>query len=311
MLVFNSEMHLLTFVVSLLEFGMFCYQLVYYLSNPKERRRFWYLILLGLLIFYNISGGLMPDGDFDIPIMVQNILAYGSGFLIASYFPYYFYRAFNLKSIRFYAVYGSVLFLLLPYFIFFGMIYPLSEDLELATSYGMIVPGLYSIVVLYKVLGAIRSKIADRRSSSHPYSGLEMVSVYAAVSPWVTMAAFAYIHIAQWIEVLVTNLGFLVITILFIIRNVKENRRREKLLLEVNRNAETVFEAQCTAFGFTKRETEVAALLCRGLSYKEIGELLYISEHTVDNHAHHIFVKAGVKRRLELQEKMGIVPPLN
>ncbi len=311
MFVFNSEMHVLTFVVCILEFGMLCYQLVYFLFDPRERGRFWYLVLLFLLILYNVCGGLMPNERCSFPVVLQNILAYGSAFLIASYFPYYFYRAFNLKSIRFYAVYGSALFLLFPYFIFFGIVYPLSDDIELATSYGMIVPGIYSFVVLYKVLGAIRTKIADRRSSPHPYSGLEMVSVYAAVSPWATMAAFAYIHIAQWIEVLVTNLGFLVITILFIVRNVKENRRREKLLLEVNRDAETVFEAQCTAFGFTKRETEVAALLCRGLSYKEIGEMLYISEHTVDNHAHHIFLKAGVKRRLELQEKMGIISPLN
>lgn len=305
MLVFNTEMHLLTFIICLLEFGMFCYQLVYFLSFPKDKSRFWYLVLLGLLILYNIAGGLMPDEDFDIPVVVQNIMAYGSGFLMAAYFPYYFYRAFNLKSLRFHALFGIWYFLLIPYIIFFGIIYQITGNLKLATSYGMVVPFIYSIVVLYQMLNAIRIKIAQRSHSDHPYSKLEMLGVYAAVSPWVTLSIFVYLQISQWVEVLVTNLGFLIITILFIAKNVKENRRLERLKREMELGHEAIFERRCAEFGLTKREMEVAVLLCRGLSYKHIGELLYISEHTVDNHAHHIFVKVGVNKKAELQEKLG------
>ena len=100
MLVFGTEMHIVTFVFVLLEIVMFFYQLVDYLSRPQDKSRMWYLILLFLLIVYNITGGLFPDPRINIPIVTQNIIAYGSGFLMGAYFPYYFYKGFGLKGLR-------------------------------------------------------------------------------------------------------------------------------------------------------------------------------------------------------------------
>jgi DNA-binding CsgD family transcriptional regulator len=53
--------------------------------------------------------------------------------------------------------------------------------------------------------------------------------------------------------------------------------------------------------GFTKREAEVLPLLLQCLSYKEMGERLFISPGTVRSHVVHIYQKAGVKTRLELE----------
>src|SRR6266576_5691664 len=50
-------------------------------------------------------------------------------------------------------------------------------------------------------------------------------------------------------------------------------------------------------FGLTVRESEVASLLLQGLSNREIGESLSISEHTVKTHLKGIFHKAGVSSR--------------
>jgi len=49
--------------------------------------------------------------------------------------------------------------------------------------------------------------------------------------------------------------------------------------------------------GLTTRESEVAALLARGLSNREIAAALFISEHTVKTHLKAIFHKAGVAPR--------------
>ena len=49
--------------------------------------------------------------------------------------------------------------------------------------------------------------------------------------------------------------------------------------------------------GLTTRESEVAALLARGLSNREIAAALFISEHTVKTHLKAIFRKAGVASR--------------
>jgi len=49
--------------------------------------------------------------------------------------------------------------------------------------------------------------------------------------------------------------------------------------------------------GFTTREAEVLAHLGLGLSNREIGERLFISEHTVARHLRQVFVKLGVSTR--------------
>lgn len=50
----------------------------------------------------------------------------------------------------------------------------------------------------------------------------------------------------------------------------------------------------------TRREREVAGLVCEGLQYKEIAERLTISPQTVKNHIRNIFSKLNVRNRVEL-----------
>ena len=50
----------------------------------------------------------------------------------------------------------------------------------------------------------------------------------------------------------------------------------------------------------SKRECEVVRQICRGLSNQEISETLFISVQTVKDHIHRIFVKTGVKNRVQL-----------
>ena len=58
------------------------------------------------------------------------------------------------------------------------------------------------------------------------------------------------------------------------------------------------------AMGLTDREAEVARLVCCGLSNKEIGQLLYISDTTVKKHMTHILEKTGCDSRESLTEKV-------
>jgi DNA-binding NarL/FixJ family response regulator len=48
------------------------------------------------------------------------------------------------------------------------------------------------------------------------------------------------------------------------------------------------------------RERDVAQLLARGLSNKEIAGRLYVSERTIDNHVHHILDKLGFVSRVQV-----------
>jgi DNA-binding NarL/FixJ family response regulator len=50
----------------------------------------------------------------------------------------------------------------------------------------------------------------------------------------------------------------------------------------------------------TARETEVATLVARGLTNREIARTLVIAEGTAANHVHHILAKLGLASRQEI-----------
>jgi len=64
------------------------------------------------------------------------------------------------------------------------------------------------------------------------------------------------------------------------------------------------FEARLQAFAaendISRRECDVVRLICQGLANQEISDSLFISLQTVKDHIHRIFVKTGVKNRVQL-----------
>lgn len=67
-------------------------------------------------------------------------------------------------------------------------------------------------------------------------------------------------------------------------------------------------EERLRPFALSKRETEVAWLLYRGYTNRQIAEELYIAETTVKKHATHIYEKMQVSGRKEYKEKLKNVP---
>jgi signal transduction histidine kinase/DNA-binding NarL/FixJ family response regulator len=64
------------------------------------------------------------------------------------------------------------------------------------------------------------------------------------------------------------------------------------------------FVDNCKLFNLSSRETEIAALVLQGMSYREIGEKLFISTKTVNVHITHIFEKCDVKTKISLMNKL-------
>jgi len=56
--------------------------------------------------------------------------------------------------------------------------------------------------------------------------------------------------------------------------------------------------------GLTPREYEVALMVSRGLSNKEVARGLGISDGTVKLHVHNIFLKLGARNRYGLIQRM-------
>ena len=63
--------------------------------------------------------------------------------------------------------------------------------------------------------------------------------------------------------------------------------------------------------GITPREHEILGLIAAGLSNREIGERLFVSENTVKTHSSRLFGKLGVNRRVQAVLKgreHGLIP---
>ena len=70
-------------------------------------------------------------------------------------------------------------------------------------------------------------------------------------------------------------------------------------------------EARLEELGITPRELEILEAMAAGLSNREIGERLFVSENTVKTHATRLFDKLSAKRRTQAVQRAkeaGIIP---
>jgi DNA-binding NarL/FixJ family response regulator len=76
-------------------------------------------------------------------------------------------------------------------------------------------------------------------------------------------------------------------------------RGRAARLLEAARHLRQTPESACSD-ELTLREWEVARLVTRGCSNRQIGDELIVSERTVDTHVSHILHKLGLVSRAQI-----------
>jgi DNA-binding NarL/FixJ family response regulator len=135
---------------------------------------------------------------------------------------------------------------------------------------------------------------------------MEMIAVYFAVLPWASMTLLAYFHASQLTEVLFTNGGFIIITLLFISKSITKARTEYQQLVDLTINnirPSSILEI-CSRYQLTNREIEIVQLIRQGVRYKTIGEKLFISERTVNKHVQNIFEKCNVSNKVELIRKL-------
>ncbi len=120
------------------------------------------------------------------------------------------------------------------------------------------------------------------------------------------MTIIAYFDFGQQAEALSTNTGFLVVTGIFIVKFIRQDRDAINKLQDISLNGlrPEVFGQNCMYYEFTTRETEVIRLLHEGYTTGEIAARLFISERTVTTHIQNMMLKTHTHKRLELLRKL-------
>lgn len=228
MLVFGTEMHIVTFIFVCLEAVILFYLIIYKLARPDDKATILNIILISLLITYNVTGGLLPDPKLPGSFFLQEVIAYATGFITPCYFPYYVYKAFGLEKMKFHAYIGAYLFLILPYLIFV-IVFAKSGDLITAQQL-LFLPVLYALWIIYSLAKAIKNKYGNDFSSKE--SKTEVAILFFSVTPWIGLPFITYFNQSQAIEASITNTGFLLLFSLQLNRHIKQTRLEHQRLID-------------------------------------------------------------------------------
>lgn len=323
MVVPGTQIHWATLAFICLELLILFYLLIYHIARSDDKTALLDIFLLVLLIIYNVTGGLLPDENLPGSFFLQECVAYATGFITPCYFPYYVYKGFQLKQMKWHAERGIYYCLIVPY-ICFTILFAFTGNLEDAKKI-LFIPVFYAFWVLHSLLKAVRVKynhdFSTRRSKT------EIIVLFLSLAPWMGLPVIAYFDLNQSVEVTVTNTGFLLMMALHLDSNIHRLKTEhlrliesetllssyderlkeelEKYTTEINKSSSNErFTKNCNHYQLTKRETEIARLICNGLTNKLIGETLFIAERTVAKHSQNIFEKTWVSNRMELCQKL-------
>lgn len=299
----GTQMHMVTFAITAFEVAALFFQVIYFLERPTDQKRLLYLILLTLFVLYNITSGLFPDPNIPIPLSIQNVTAYLIAFATSMYFVYYYYKAFDLKLLRFFATFGSLIFLFVPFVFLFVVPYSITGDLAFSRKLTVVIPFFYGVAFIIATTRAFMFKFQVKEYSDGTKIQL-VLSAYLALLCWVTLPVVVFFGDFQALEHSLTNSGFLIMTIIYIRSTIKQSRSEYLMLLKTGDSTEKILQENCERYGLTCREIEISSLIITGQSYKLIAYSLNISEKTVNKHVSNIFAKVSVTNKVELINRL-------
>lgn len=297
---FGTEMHLVTFIISLVQLIIFPFQWISFLARKKDKSRLRLLWLTAIFLVYNVFSGLFPDVNLFIPVIIQNILAYVIGIVLAVYFMYYIYKEFDVLSFKFLSVRHVTIILSLTFLLLFLLPYVFSHDLVFSRHLFIIVPLILAFWFFYKMLKELtRIYRATNEHQEHFRN-----RIYAANVGLLSICSLPILILFgdhQTVEQLCVNTGYFVIIIAYVKNLIYESNLEYKLLekLEVQNNSipqkQYHFKDRFNDLGLTKREEEIVKFILEGHNYKQIAQILNITEKTVSKHTSNIFKKIGVE----------------
>lgn len=230
----GTNIHWITFLFIAVEVLILFYQGIYWLSRPTDKPRFWYLVFVILMLLYNTAGGLFVDIKLPVPINIQLYIEVFFGLLVSMYFPFYIYYSLKVKELKFYAVKGSLLFLFLPYLIFFVILNELTGDIKTSLSILVLILIIYGYFYLYRLYRVLLFKVLKDKTYDRSYKE-RFIGVAITASLWVgCLTCFTFLNLNQYLEHILTNIGFLIMSYIFIRQSIIGSRKEYQELQNIN-----------------------------------------------------------------------------
>ncbi len=235
---FNTEMHISTFVILVLQSLVLFSLLLFFLSRPRDNSRLRFLILTITYILYNFFSGVFPDDRFSISIYIQNIIAYLVGIIVAVYFIYYIYKEFYIYPFKQFSVKTLFIVLTVSFISFFAIPYYFTENLSLSRKLFIITPLFISFTFFYQVgkelLGLY--KTSSPKNSEDRYYKTRILAGYLGLFSLSLMPLIVAIGDYQSVEQPVVNSGYIIMTIIYIIDLIHKSKLESAILYELHKD---------------------------------------------------------------------------
>lgn len=106
-----------------------------------------FFLLLVSLFLNNLSSGLLPDENFPIPIISQNILAYTVGLITTIYYYYYIHSEYHIRVFKYLNIQIILIVFVLHLIIFFILPYTITNDLIISRRLYIIFPIIITMLI--------------------------------------------------------------------------------------------------------------------------------------------------------------------
>ncbi len=302
---FGTEIHWITFVILLIQIIILPFLYLNYLYDTKNVYRKRFLILTLAFIIYNLFSGLFPDKNIQVPIIIQNLIAYAVGIAYVLYFVYYIYNEFHITPYKFLSVKSIFIYLITIFILLFVLPMLLGLNLNSSRKLFIFIPLILGIVFSFKTfINLIKLYKKESKNKLQEHFKLRIISANLGVFSLLMLPVIVSIGDYQHIEQPLVNFGYFAMLNVYIKNQIYQQRKNNKLLNNLmsskNRSPDTYFNT----YNLTTKEKEIASLILEGYKYKEIADLVFITEKTVSKHASNIFKKAGVNNRTDFKEKI-------
>ncbi|WP_018343413.1 response regulator transcription factor [Cytophaga aurantiaca] len=265
-------------------------------------QQFLFLLLSILVLFYNTLHGIFSNQAIHLPIELQKSLIGLSYILLSIYLPVYFLKAFNLNPIKFFAYWGGLLFFLTPYVLFNIMPIYLVNYFKFHKEFQIVAPIIYGFSMLYFY---ITSLFKEHSNLISLFSKVEIATIFVSLMIWSLLPILIYFDLSTLLENFIVNSCFVLLIVILLKKNTSVSKKKyEDMLAALSDGKDNHF---IDTFNFTSREKEIIPYLVKGYTYKEIGEVLFISDRTVGKHVSNMYAKTGVNQKYDLFEKLNII----
>lgn len=305
---FGIEMATFSFWAVAAETGILLYQLGVYRSRKRDIATIRFLTLLSVFIGYNLINGILQQLNLAIAPLIEALIWSCSSFILFTAYFYYLFKELNLSGQKLFNAKSLFFFVTILVFSAFGLVFYFSRDFSFSAHIALLPLALTAVYYCFRIVRLLLLSQPMYLKKSRPYKYLLIVSLSGSAL-MIALPLTSFTVYSQILDSLFVNASFFLAFFAYLNYQSYQHKIEHEVLSNLEEHPDLSMEQRLRYSltfwntALTKRERDIAFLILRGTSYKEISDMLYIEQKTVSKHASNIRKKLNCKDQDEFLSK--------